>query len=41
MHRQEHPEPQFLRENWVNFNGDWDFESISEDDLNNYASTVF
>lgn len=33
-------------ENWVaesgvDPDGDWDFESIAEDDLNNYASTVF
>lgn len=26
MYRQEHPEPQFLRKNWLNLNGEWDFE---------------
>ncbi len=26
MHRAEHPRPQFMRENWRNLNGTWDFE---------------
>ena len=26
VYRQEHPKPQFMRENWVNLNGIWDFE---------------
>lgn len=26
MYRQEHPNPQFLRDSWVNLNGEWDFE---------------
>ena len=26
MYRQEHPNPQFLRDNWLNLNGEWDFE---------------
>lgn len=25
MYRQEHPKPQFMRENWKNLNGEWDF----------------
>lgn len=25
MYRQEHPKPQFMRENWQNLNGEWDF----------------
>ena len=29
--RPEHPFPQFVREDWVNLNGTWDFEL----DLNN------
>ena len=28
-------------ESGVDPNSDWDFESIAEDDLNHYASTVF
>ncbi len=24
--RHEHPKPQFERENWLNLNGEWDFE---------------
>ena len=24
--RPEHPNPQFERENWVNLNGEWEFE---------------
>lgn len=24
--RQEHPKPQFMRENWMNLNGMWQFE---------------
>ena len=23
--RPEHPRPQFVRENWMNLNGEWDF----------------
>ena len=26
MYRPEHPKPQFMRENWLNLNGEWDFE---------------
>ncbi|MBQ9859595.1 MAG: beta-galactosidase [Clostridia bacterium] len=26
IYRQEHPKPQFLRENWLNLNGEWQFE---------------
>ncbi len=26
IYRQEHPKPQFMRENWQNLNGTWDFE---------------
>lgn len=26
MYRQEYPKPQFERENWLNLNGEWDFE---------------
>jgi hypothetical protein len=26
MYRSEHPKPQFMRENWVNLNGPWQFE---------------
>ena len=26
IYRQEHPNPQFERNNWVNLNGEWDFE---------------
>ncbi|MBR4941299.1 MAG: beta-galactosidase [Clostridia bacterium] len=26
MYRSEHPKPQFMRENWRNLNGEWDFE---------------
>lgn len=26
IYRTEHPKPQFMRENWQNLNGDWDFE---------------
>ena len=26
VYRQEHPKPQFMRENWVSLNGIWDFE---------------
>ncbi len=26
MYRSEHPKPQFMRENWVNLNGKWQFE---------------
>ncbi len=26
MYRQEHPEPQFFRKNWLNLNGEWDFD---------------
>ena len=27
IYRTEHPKPQFMRENWVNLNGSWDFEN--------------
>ena len=26
IYRTEHPKPQFMRENWTNLNGNWDFE---------------
>ena len=26
MERTEHPKPQFERENWLNLNGEWEFE---------------
>ena len=26
IYRTEHPKPQFFRENWVNLNGEWQFE---------------
>ena len=26
MYRSEHPKPQFMRENWMNLNGEWQFE---------------
>ncbi|MBQ4354569.1 MAG: beta-galactosidase [Clostridia bacterium] len=26
MYRCEHPKPQFMRENWINLNGEWQFE---------------
>ncbi len=26
MPRAEHPRPQFMRENWINLNGEWEFE---------------
>ena len=26
IYRQEHPRPQFMRDNWVNLNGTWEFE---------------
>lgn len=26
MYRPEHPKPQFMRENWLNLNGEWQFE---------------
>ena len=26
IYRTEHPKPQFMRENWQNLNGIWDFE---------------
>ena len=26
MERKEHPKPQFERENWMNLNGEWEFE---------------
>lgn len=26
IYRSEHPKPQFMRENWLNLNGSWDFE---------------
>lgn len=26
IYRTEHPKPQFMRENWLNLNGSWDFE---------------
>ena len=26
IYRTEHPKPQFQRENWVNLNGEWQFE---------------
>lgn len=26
MYRTEHPKPQFMRENWINLNGEWQFE---------------
>ena len=26
IYRTEHPKPQFMRENWINLNGEWDFE---------------
>ena len=31
----------WVAESGVDPNSDWDFESIAEDDLNHYASTVF
>ena len=31
MYRKEYPRPQFVREEWLNLNGEWDFEF---DDLN-------
>ena len=34
LYRQEHPRPQFIRKDWKNLNGEWDFEidhSISGD----------
>lgn len=27
IYRIEHPKPQFMRENWINLNGCWDFEN--------------
>ena len=26
IYRTEHPKPQFMRENWLNLNGEWLFE---------------
>ena len=26
MYRSEHPKPQFMRKNWMNLNGQWQFE---------------
>ncbi len=26
IYKTEHPNPQFMRKNWVNLNGEWDFE---------------
>ena len=26
MYRKEHPKPQFMRKNWMNLNGTWQFE---------------
>ena len=26
MYRSEHPKPQFMRDNWMNLNGPWQFE---------------
>ena len=26
MYRSEHPKPQFMRDNWMNLNGQWQFE---------------
>lgn len=26
LYRTEHPKPQFERENWLNLNGEWQFE---------------
>lgn len=26
IYRTEHPKPQFMRDNWINLNGNWDFE---------------
>lgn len=26
IYRKEHPKPQFMREDWLNLNGEWDFE---------------
>ena len=26
IYRTEHPKPQFMRENWLNLNGEWDFQ---------------
>lgn len=34
IYRTEHPKPQFMRENWVNLNGEWQFE------IDNAASGV-
>ena len=31
MYRKEYPRPQFVRDEWINLNGEWDFEF---DDLN-------
>ena len=30
--RPEHPEPQFKRDNWVNLNGEWEFEIVKHRD---------
>ena len=27
IYRTEHPKPQFMRENWLNLNGEWHFET--------------
>ena len=29
IYRQEHPKPQFMRSNWQNLNGEWEFEKDS------------
>ena len=26
MYREEHPNPQFFRDSWLNLNGEWDFD---------------
>ena len=31
IYREEYPRPQFVRDEWLNLNGEWDFEF---DDLN-------
>ena len=37
MYRSEYPRPSFVRENWLNLNGQWDFE-IADDKDNNYLA---
>ncbi len=30
--RTEHPKPQFMRESWMNLNGEWQFETDNDND---------